>query len=354
MGDFLKNLNADQKGALVTQALKLAPAIISFGAAKKAKEQQRQYLNDITKLEKNRQQLTNPFINLSNPYANLSVATKAAEMQAEQTDIALANTLDSLRKTGAGGATALAQAALKSKQGIAASIEQQEVANEKLRAQGQMQVDIAKAKGESWKIGMQERREEIQLDRLQSLADLEAQRRAEAFGTGIEALTSAAGGAVNALIKPSILSEEDRKLQRQLRRQMRKDGATSGGAMEQARRDAGITGNEGTGRKAGDPIGADDDASLPTLLDEGPIPQLQIDMNESQNFIDPQIPKDDAPLPALLDDELLPDAMYPITFPTGVNPSGSPLPDPFSALPYLGYDLGQTTTDPTTGLKITD
>ena len=35
--------------------------------------------------------------------------------------------------SGAGGATALAQAALQAKKGVAASIEQQEVANEKQR-----------------------------------------------------------------------------------------------------------------------------------------------------------------------------------------------------------------------------
>ena len=56
----------------------------------------------------------------------MQVATKAAEMQAEQADMALANTLDNLRQTGAGGATALAQAALKSKQGISADIQKQE------------------------------------------------------------------------------------------------------------------------------------------------------------------------------------------------------------------------------------
>jgi hypothetical protein len=78
---------------------------------------------------------------ITNPYANLGVATKAAEIQMEQTDIALANTLDVLRETGssAGGATALAQAALQSKKGVAATIEQQEADNEKLKAQGEAQ-----------------------------------------------------------------------------------------------------------------------------------------------------------------------------------------------------------------------
>lgn len=76
---------------------------------------------------------------MSNPFSQLGVATQAAEMQAEQADIALANTLDTLRATGAsaGGATALAQAALQSKKGIAASIEQQEANNDKMRARGE-------------------------------------------------------------------------------------------------------------------------------------------------------------------------------------------------------------------------
>jgi hypothetical protein len=76
---------------------------------------------------------------VSNPFAQLGVATQAAEIQMEQSDIALANTLDTLRSTGAGagGATALAQAALQSKKGISANIEQQEAQNEKARAQGE-------------------------------------------------------------------------------------------------------------------------------------------------------------------------------------------------------------------------
>ena len=83
---------------------------------------------------------------ISNPYANLGVATSAAEIEIEQADIALANTLDTLRATGAsaGGATALAQAALQSKKGVAASIEQQEAQNEKLKAQGEQQLQQMK------------------------------------------------------------------------------------------------------------------------------------------------------------------------------------------------------------------
>jgi|21_taG_2_1085346.scaffolds.fasta_scaffold02609_2 hypothetical protein len=141
------------------------------GFAKKAaaKRNQRRYAADRKKataemasLEKGRQKVINPYDNfanlssmakdlsgnLSNPYASLSVSTAAAEMQIEEADIALANTLDTLRATGAGagGATALAQAALQSKKGVSASIEQQEVANEKMRAGGEERLQAAQTR----------------------------------------------------------------------------------------------------------------------------------------------------------------------------------------------------------------
>ena len=112
---------------------------------------------------------------LSNPFAQLGVATQAAEIQMEQADIALANTLDTLRATGAsaGGATALAQAALQSKKGVSSSIEQQEVQNEKLRAQGEANLQNQKA---------------AEQQRLQSIAISEGQRvqASEAAGKQFE------------------------------------------------------------------------------------------------------------------------------------------------------------------------
>tara|TARA_R110000796_G_scaffold67531_1_gene155073 strand:- start:94 stop:816 length:723 start_codon:yes stop_codon:yes gene_type:complete len=108
---------------------------------------------EIAHLERNRQSIPNPYASfenvsdmatdlssqMSNPYLNLGVATQAADMQAEQADISLANTLDAIRATGsgAGGATALAQAALQSKKEVSASIESQEAMNQKLAAQGE-------------------------------------------------------------------------------------------------------------------------------------------------------------------------------------------------------------------------
>ncbi len=83
---------------------------------------------------------------LKNRMANIGVATQAAEIEIEQADIALANTLDTLAATGAsaGGATALAQAAMQSKKGVSASIEKQEVANQQNAAQAEMRLDQAK------------------------------------------------------------------------------------------------------------------------------------------------------------------------------------------------------------------
>jgi len=125
--------------------------------ARQARGEKRAAKAGLASMERNRQKVINPYQNvsnlsalakdlsgnLSNPFANLSVSTAAADIQAEQTDIALANTLDTIRATGggAGGATALAQAALQGKQGVAATIEQQEVANEKMAAQGQQTLE---------------------------------------------------------------------------------------------------------------------------------------------------------------------------------------------------------------------
>tara|TARA_R100001463_G_scaffold14432_2_gene37959 strand:+ start:1186 stop:1923 length:738 start_codon:yes stop_codon:yes gene_type:complete len=129
-------------------------------AAKRARADKAAAQAELDSIKASRQQIRNPYAStqdlsglatdlssqLSNPFENLGVATKAAEMQIDQADISLANTLDTLRATGAsaGGATALAQAALQSKQGVAANIEQQEAQNEKLRAQGEQSLMNAK------------------------------------------------------------------------------------------------------------------------------------------------------------------------------------------------------------------
>ena len=124
-------------------------AIMASKARKDAKSRQRKAEDKIAALERTRQKVEDPYKNvqdlsgmITNPYANLQVATKAAELQGEEADISLASTLDTMRASGAGagGATALAQAALRSKLGISANIEQQEAQNARMRAQGQAQM----------------------------------------------------------------------------------------------------------------------------------------------------------------------------------------------------------------------
>lgn len=129
-------------------------------AGKRAGRAKRSAQAELDALKEGRQEIINPYEStknlsslasdlsgdMSNPFTTLGVATQAAEIQMEQTDIALANTLDNLRASGAsaGGATALAQAALQSKRGVAASIESQEANNDKLRAQGEQNLQSRK------------------------------------------------------------------------------------------------------------------------------------------------------------------------------------------------------------------
>ena len=116
---------------------------------------------------------------LTNAYANMGVATQAAEMQMQQSDIALSNMMEGMMQTGtAANATALAQAAAKSKQGISASIEQQEVQNQKLRAQGEQQLQQQRMSIEQAAIGAEQQawqlaegREVFDINRQQANAD---------------------------------------------------------------------------------------------------------------------------------------------------------------------------------------
>jgi hypothetical protein len=223
-------------GALISGGIQILGGLFGGGAAKRreraAKAEKDRLQRKLTNLENNRQDIINPYEGasdlsslaadlsgqMSNPFANLSVATQAAEMEIEQADISLANTLDTIRATGAsaGGATALAQAALASKKGVSASIESQEAQNEKLRAQGEQALEQQRvaeqrrlqgiqigegqrmqgldAAGQQFMFGAQETRELQQLNRVSAqLGGAQAQQmQAQADQTG--AFTSTIGG----------------------------------------------------------------------------------------------------------------------------------------------------------------
>ena len=175
---------------------------VASGAAKKggkrARADKQRAEAELESIKNSRQDITNPFAStqdlsslasdlsgqLSNPFDDLGVATKAAEIQIEQADISLANTLDTIRATGAsaGGATALAQAALQGKKGVAANIEQQEANNEKMRAQGEQNLMNAKISEQQ---------------RLQSIAISEGQRVQSADAAGQQFMFQAGENRVN-------------------------------------------------------------------------------------------------------------------------------------------------------------
>ena len=81
--------------------------------------------------------------------------------------------------SGAGGATALAQAALQSKKGIAASLEQQESNNQKLAAQGAQRLQEQMAEGEKFKFAAEESRSNADIDRAATKLDNTEQRVAD-------------------------------------------------------------------------------------------------------------------------------------------------------------------------------
>ena len=218
-------------GAILSGAGKIIGGIFGSGRARRARRraeaEKRRLTGELKSLENGRQKVINPYSNtkdlsslakdlsgkLSNPYANLSVATGASKMQAEEADIALANTLDTLRSSGAsaGGATALAQAALQSKKGVAANIEQQEASNEKMRAQGEQylqqaeigeqrrlqQIQIsegqrtqqADAAGRSFMFNAQERRKDAQINFTRGQINQQTQRAQQAYDQGTQAIT---------------------------------------------------------------------------------------------------------------------------------------------------------------------
>ena len=177
-------------GAVIGGGFSMVAGIMGQKAAKKREQkaaQERLVLQSkLNNLEANRQDIVNPFQDMSamisNPFANLSVATKAAEMKIEEADISLASTLDTLRATGAsaGGATALAQAALRSKKGVTA---QDALMREGQRVQ----------QGEAWEFGQREQREMQQLDRTASLLGASKQAEAQAQMDGTQAMTGMLG-----------------------------------------------------------------------------------------------------------------------------------------------------------------
>jgi hypothetical protein len=220
---------------LIGAGVNIIGGVLASGEARsrqRAADAERQRLSiELNRLENSRQAIINPWAAttdmsslikdnsslMRNAFANLGVATQASKFEAEQIDTSLANTLDTLRETGssAGGATALANAALKAKQGISANLEQQEAKNDQLRAQGQQELDRvklaeanrveaarlseaqrvqeAKASGEQFMFNARETRENQKINRVASQLGLANNQYNQAGADATTAITGAVG-----------------------------------------------------------------------------------------------------------------------------------------------------------------
>lgn len=197
-----------QYGFLAGLGVKLLPSLISgvgslfgkkkrrqeFDASKSAYNQAMQSYKDF--------EFQNLYSNLENPFEDLRVSTEAAEFQSQQLQQQSAQTLDALRGAGGGTgaaalATSLAQAQARNQQRIAADIAKQEVANERLAAQGQFQMQSQEAKA-----GMDIQKQEFGrestifgMEQQNYAAALEARaKQREAGSKGLGALGAVVGG----------------------------------------------------------------------------------------------------------------------------------------------------------------
>lgn len=199
-----------QYGFLAALGGKLLPSLIGgvgslfgrrkrkdeFGAAKSAYNQAKQSYKNF--------EFENLYSNLENPFEDLRVSTEAAEFQSQQQQASLAQSLDALR--GAGGGTgaaavaqALAQQQAKTQQQIAADIAKQEVANERLAAQGQFSMQSQEAKA-----GMDIQKQEFGrestifgMEQQNYAAALEARaKQREAGSKGLGALVGTVAGGI--------------------------------------------------------------------------------------------------------------------------------------------------------------
>lgn len=194
-------------------------AFLEGKAAKRARLQAQDTRQALDRAIANRQAVINPYANVTslggmiqNPFANLQVATGAAQMQAEQADISLATTLDTLRATGsaAGGATALAREAARGKQGIAADIQKQEAVNAQLRARGEqtaMQMRLQEEQrmqeadilGQTFMFQTQEQRDVADISRQAALQQQYEQQYQDAKAASKQMWGSIAGGVLGGL-----------------------------------------------------------------------------------------------------------------------------------------------------------
>ena len=179
-------------------------------AAAKQRRKEELAAAELRRLEANRQQIIDKSDDIRamkdqifNPYQNNAVAMQGVNLKMEETDEALANTLNAINRSGggAGAATALARQAAASKAQVAASIENQELKNQQLYLQGeqqkmnqQMAIEQAAIQEEIGAYGRQEQRDIMALNRAAGLQQVAGQQAMDLTQAGNTAMMAGVSG----------------------------------------------------------------------------------------------------------------------------------------------------------------
>jgi hypothetical protein len=135
-------------GAIIGGATQIVGSMIG---GKKRRTEQKQANAEFAAQKEAFQNTTfsNEFANLENTAEDLTVNQQASQFQAQQTDAALAQSMNAAIASGgaAGGAQAIAAAALQSKAGISADLAKQESTNQAMRAQQAASNQMNEAQG---------------------------------------------------------------------------------------------------------------------------------------------------------------------------------------------------------------
>jgi len=140
--------------------------------------------------------LTNPYAKMNNPFEDLTVNTQQAEFMAQQMNQNQANTMSALSgAAGSSGIAGLAQALMNQNQigtqKASASIGMQEAQNRAFQAKGEMQMEMATAKGQQmtdiYKFKGAEQARTLENNRVETLFGMAMKRK----GRADEAIQSA-------------------------------------------------------------------------------------------------------------------------------------------------------------------
>jgi hypothetical protein len=158
--------NSPAKLFPVAMAMQAAGGVYNIAkgiiGSKKRKQEQREAQADYRRMKDKilTQDTSNPYAGMENAYEDLTVNQQMNEFKAEQQNQALANTMNQMSAAAGGSgiaslAQAMAQQQTQNIQANAASIGQQEQANQMKMAQGAERVDLLQRKGEMMSREMQ-------------------------------------------------------------------------------------------------------------------------------------------------------------------------------------------------------